>query len=431
MNYTEAVDYIFSVPRFTKKNDAANTRELMRRLNNPGQDAKVIHVAGSNGKGSVCAFLSAMLVKAEKHTGLFTSPHLVKINERFQIDGKDVDDNTFLEAYEAVHEAILSMVADGFSHPTYFELIFATAMVIFERQNVEYIVLETGLGGRLDATNIVAAPIATVITSISLEHTEILGERLEEVAAEKAGIIKAGVPVIYDGSDKKAEVVIRKKAKEQQAPLFPLYSSMYKILANTEKSIDFLLDYRYYENTEITIPGLAEYQVQNSALALIAMNVIDAKREILVPLRLSAIKETVWQGRMETVMDGVVFDGAHNAGGIAEFVKTAQHVQKKHRIVLLFSAVLEKDYEQMIAVICKKVALSAVIVTEIGGERKIPAKELAETFGRYTKAPVTVCKKTADAFTVALQKKQDGFLFCVGSLYLIGELKRIIEENYR
>lgn len=429
MNYTEAVEYILSVPKFTKKNKMENTIELMERLGRPERSMKVIHVAGTNGKGSVCAFLSTMLVKAGKETGLFTSPHLVKINERFQINNEPVSDEDFLAAYLKVQAAMEEMQKDGFAHPTYFELLFAVAMVLFREKHMEYVVLETGLGGRLDATNMVEHPLVTVITSISLDHTEILGDTIEKIAFEKAGIIKPHVPVIYDGHCKEAEKVILDRAKELDSPAFGLHEGMYEILENTEKSIDFSLNSGYYEHTRVTVPYLAHYQVINSALALLAMDVIDQERTISIETRVQAIGETTWQGRMETVMPGVVFDGAHNADGVREFVQTVQRVQKERRVTLLFSAVLEKNYEKMIQTICEQTELSHVVVTEIPGDRNVPAEKLAEIFESCTKAPVKAVSGIEDAFFAALKEKRDGMLFCVGSLYLVGELKRLLKEQ--
>ncbi|MEY8428565.1 folylpolyglutamate synthase/dihydrofolate synthase family protein [Lachnospiraceae bacterium 46-15] len=427
MNYTEAVEYILNVPKFTKKNKMENTIELMERLGRPERGMKVIHVAGTNGKGSVCAFLSAMLVKAGRRTGLFTSPHLVKINERFQINNVPVEDEDFLKAYLKVQKAVEDMQKEGFAHPTYFELLFALAMVLFEEKQVEYVVLETGLGGRLDATNMVESPIVTVITSISLDHTEILGETIEEIAFEKAGIIKPHVPVIYDGRCKGAEKVILARAKALDSPAYALHEGMYEILGNTEKSIDFSLDNGYSVHTRVTVPYLAHYQVINSALALLAMEVIDSG--IPMETRVQAVKETTWQGRMETVMPGVVFDGAHNADGVREFVRTVCRVQKDRPVTLLFSAVMEKDYEKMIETICRQTEFAHVVVTEIAGERNVPAERLAEVFRRYVEAPVEAVPRAADAFRRALEEKRDSMLFCVGSLYLVGELKGLLAKG--
>ena len=429
LNYTEAVEYIYSIPKFTTKNKLEHTMEFMSRLGHPERSMKIIHVAGTNGKGSVCAFLSSMLTAAGKRTGLFTSPHLVKINERFQINNEMVSDEEFLLAYEKVDQVVKQMVADGLPHPTYFELLYAVGMVLFKERQAEYVVLETGLGGRLDATNTVEHPLATVITSISLDHTEILGDTIEKIAYEKAGIMKPGVPVIYDGSNPKAEKVIVERAKELGCPAYPMYPSMYEVFLKSHKNIDFYLNCGYYEHTRVTVPYLADYQMMNSSLALLAIDVVDQDHQIPMETRLTGIKNTRWQGRMETVMPGVVLDGAHNASGVEEFVKTVRQIEGTQKVVMLFAAVVEKNFEKMIETICTNTNLSSVVATEIKGDRNVPAKELADVFRKYTKAPVIAVPDIKDAFEEALIEKEDGMLFCVGSLYLVGELKGILARR--
>lgn len=429
MTYQEAVDYIYSVPKFTTKNKPENTVELMERLGRPERSMKLIHVAGTNGKGSVCAFLSSMLTAGGKKTGLFISPHLVRINERFQINNEPVSDEIFLKAYEKVAKVIDVMVKEGFFHPTYFEILFAVCMVIFQEQRVEYAVLETGLGGRLDATNVIENPIVTVITSISLDHTELLGDTVEQIAWEKAGIIKQGVPVIYDGKEKKAEKVILQRAASLHAEPVGLHEEMYEIMNRTDKSIDFMLNAMYYEQKKITVPYMAEYQVRNSSLALLAMEKIDPKHEISLDTRVDAIRHTTWQGRMETVLPGVIVDGAHNEDGVREFVRTLSSVEDGRRVVMLFSAVVEKNYEKMVETICRTEKLNEVVVTEIHGDRVVPAETLASVFRKYTDKEVTAVSDIRDAFHLALAKQEDGLLFCVGSLYLVGAVKEVIEES--
>ena len=197
MTYQQAVEYILDIPRFTAKNDLGNTKAFLELLGNPQQRLKVIHVAGTNGKGSVCAYVDAMLRAQGKRTGLFTSPHLVRMNERIVIDGQQISDAEFTETFEEVKEKVGEMERKGLSHPTFFEFIFGMAMAAFAKAGVEYAVLETGLGGRLDATNVVEHPVCCVITSIGRDHMQWLGNTIEEIAAEKSGIIKAHVPVIY------------------------------------------------------------------------------------------------------------------------------------------------------------------------------------------------------------------------------------------
>ena len=197
MTYREAEEYILSIPKFTKKNKPEHTKLFLEYLGNPQEKLKVIHVAGTNGKGSVCVYLDAMLRSEEKTVGLFTSPHLVKLNERIVINGKEISDQKFMEVFEKVMEQVGVMEKEGLPHPTFFEFLFGMAMTAFVMEQVEYAVLETGLGGRLDATNSVEHPVCTVITSIGMDHMAILGDTLEKIAAEKAGILKPGVPLLY------------------------------------------------------------------------------------------------------------------------------------------------------------------------------------------------------------------------------------------
>ncbi len=453
MNYTEAVEYIESTPKFTKKNKPENTAELIRRIGNPERRMKVIHVAGTNGKGSVCAFLASILGKAGKRTGLFTSPHLVEITERFQVDQVPVSHETFTNAFARVKREIDAMIADGYAHPAYFELLFAAGLLMFEEAGVEYLVLETGLGGRLDATNLVERPIACVLTSISLDHMEYLGNTVAQIAAEKAGIIKEGVPVIYDGRNPEAERVILSQAKKMHAPTYRYDDSMCEILSKTDKSIDFMFDCSYDKidtarKLRITVPFLAEYQIVNSSLAAMTAQVIGSQDMAGVRPEVSAqrgetesgkklcmisdeaiaegIRQTRWQGRMETVLPGVVLDGAHNADGIREFIRTAADVRARMPVSLLFSAVVEKEYEKMIREICEDMRPEFVVVTQVGGARVVPADTLAEVFRRYTKVPVIAKADVAEAFEEALARRGDSMLFCAGSLYLVGELKGLL-----
>ena len=216
MRYEEAVKYILDIPKFTKKNDGDHTRKFLEYLGNPQEGLKVLHVAGTNGKGSVCAYLDGMLRSEGKRTGLFTSPHLVKINERIVLDGEEIPDDRFCEVFERTLTAVKKMEGEGLAHPTFFEFLFGMAMLAFAEGGMEYAVLETGLGGRLDATNAVEQPLVSIITSIGMDHMEYLGDTIGEIASEKAGIIKSGVPVFYAQTSEESDEVIRRKAEELQ-----------------------------------------------------------------------------------------------------------------------------------------------------------------------------------------------------------------------
>ncbi len=430
MTYQEAEAYINDTPRFTTKNTLENTKAVLEKMGHPERRMKLIHVAGSNGKGSVCAYLSSILTTAGKQTGLFTSPHLVDINERFQINQENVSNELFLEAFEAVMDMVHTLLKeqpDTFAHPTFFELLFLMGIYIFDKANMEYVVLETGLGGRFDATNVIEHPLISVITSISLEHTEYLGDTCAKIAGEKAGIIKEGCPVVYDGTREDVSEVIETHAAQMHSRAYAIRPDMYKILMNTHKTIDFSMDTGYYEPMDVSIDSVAEYQIMNAMEAVTAAEVMDiglTEEDIH-----RGMERMHWQGRMETVLPGVILDGAHNDSGVEEFVKTARKFQKDTKLTLLFSCVKEKDYDGMIRTICESLDFESVVVTQIDSYRQVPSEELAQIFRKYTIRPVEEISFIDDAFDEAMKRKGDGVLFCVGSLYLVGSLKSLIRSR--
>lgn len=429
MNYTEAVDYIETIPKFTVKHPPEHTRELLSRLGNPQEGIKIIHVAGTNGKGSVCAYLNAMLLAGGKKTGLFTSPHLVRINERFQINGEDVSDEQFLNAFLKVEKAAKEYEAEGEGHPSYFETLFLMGMLIFKEAGVEYLVMETGLGGRLDATNVVEKPPACIITSISRDHTEYLGDTLEAIAGEKAGIIKAGVPVIYDASQPGPASVIAAKAKEMGSPAWPMEPSFYEMKTQSREGITFTFAYPGGEKAELVIPYVAKYQMMNASLAFYTMHILQDVHDIPKNVLAEGLSKIKWPCRMEMAAPGVIIDGAHNEDGIAQFVSTAGYFAKENEITILFTAVADKHYHEMIGEICEGIHPSHVVATQIDGSRVVPAEVLAEDFRKAGCTDVCAEPEIGAAYEKALGKKGSGMLFCVGSLYLAGELKAYLAKR--
>lgn len=429
MNYTEAVDYIETIPKFTVKHPPEHTRELLSRLGNPQEGIKIIHVAGTNGKGSVCAYLNAMLLAGGKKTGLFTSPHLVRINERFQINGEDVSDEQFLDAFLKVEKAAKEYEAEGEGHPSYFETLFLMGMLIFKEAGVEYLVMETGLGGRLDATNVVEKPLACIITSISRDHTEYLGDTLEAIAGEKAGIIKAGVPVIYDASQPGPASVIAAKAKEMGSPAWPMEPSFYEMKTQSREGITFTFAYPGGEKAELAIPYVAKYQMMNASLAFYMMHILQDVHDIPKNVLAEGLSKIKWPCRMEMAAPGVIIDGAHNEDGIAQFVSTAGYFAKENEITILFTAVADKHYHEMIGEICEGIHPSHVVATQIDGSRVVPAEVLAEDFRKAGCTDVCAEPEIGAAYEKALGKKSSGMLFCVGSLYLAGELKAYLAKR--
>ena len=427
--YEEAAAYIEEIPKFTKKHTLEHTKTFLKRLGNPAADRKIVHVAGTNGKGSVCAYLQAILMAEGKRTGFFTSPHLVSVNERIRVDNIQIDNETFLKVFRKVLKIVRQMVEDGIEHPSYFEFLFGMGMTAFAETDVEYIVLETGLGGRLDATNALEKPSVSVITSISLDHTAILGDTIEKIAGEKAGIIKPEVPVFFDGSNEKASEVIRKKAKEQGASCREVTKNAYEIKEVHRKYIAFSRRSAYDKDVIFQIPMCGCYQAMNAELALEASEYLLAGEEIHMDRWKEALAELHWEGRMERVGAHITVDGAHNPGAMEAFVESVKALDESERgeMVLLFSAVSDKKYDQMIEYLCENLDVKAYVVTQIEDERGVPAEELADVFRRYTDRPVYCKERLEDAVRTAMNERgETGEIYCLGSLYLVGMMKKLL-----
>lgn len=424
MTYEEICDYIYSIPKFTKKNDLNHTRELLDRLKIRSRRFEIIHVAGSNGKGSVCAYLHQVLKEAGCPVGMFTSPHLVCMEERFVVNGQRCSRADFVESFDAVAAVVEQMQADGLAHPSFFEYLFAMGMYYFQKKQVRYLILETGLGGRLDATNVFDEPLLTIITSISLEHTEYLGDTIAAIAAEKAGIIKEGVPVIFDASQPEAARVITETAKRKHAPYYAVSLESLKFHEITGKTIDFSY-VSEYDEVDLSIPFAASYQMMNAALAFRALTMLMPQLQMNRRMIANSMEQTRWPGRMQMVAPEVYFDGAHNADGIRNFIQSVQLLQAK-KPILLFSMMREKDYHHSIQRLCEQVEWEQVIVTHIDDVRGLEPEVMEQEFLSGGQR-VTVIADSREAYAYALNQKNQGqMLFCAGSLYLIGELEAVL-----
>lgn len=427
--YEEAAAYIEEIPKFTKKHTLEHTKMFLKRLGNPAADRKIVHVAGTNGKGSVCAYLQAILMAEGKRTGFFTSPHLVSVNERIRVDNIQIDNETFLKMFRKVLKIVRQMVEDGIEHPSYFEFLFGMGMTAFAETDVEYIILETGLGGRLDATNAIDNPALVIITSISLDHTAILGDTIEKIAGEKAGIIKPGVPVFFDGSSKKAAEVIKAKASELGVSCREVTKNAYEIQEVHRKYIAFSRRSAYDKDVIFQVPMCGCYQAMNAELALEASEYLLAGEEIHMDRWKEALAELHWEGRMERVGAHITVDGAHNPGAMEAFVESVKALDESERgeMVLLFSAVSDKKYDQMIEYLCENLDVKAYVVTQIEDERGVPAEELADVFRRYTDRPVYCKERLEDAVRTAMNERgETGEIYCLGSLYLVGMMKKLL-----
>lgn len=430
--YGAAERYINAVPRFTSKNSCEDTRRFLAHLGSPSQDKKILHVAGTNGKGSVCAYLSSVLQKVGIRAGLFTSPHLVSMRERFRIDGKIVSEENFLWAFQRVMGGLktlppsLSKIA---YHPTFFEFLFFMAMLLFERYGVEYVVLETGLGGRLDATNAVERKEMCIITSIGYDHTEYLGDTLAKIAREKAGILQRDVPVIYPEKQEEVTHAIESCIRRIGAKSFPLKQDAIKEIKIRNKTIDFSLRFLYYDYIGFTVSTSALYQVENASLAAGALLLLQEER-ITPPVLQEGIRETFWEARMEEILPSVYLDGAHNTEGIRAFLETVRLHPCAGRRVAIYSTVRDKQYAKTAALLAQADLFDEICLVPLQGERALPLTQLADTFRPYTKFDIKVFDTLKEAFIERILHKNDkDTVYVVGSLYLAGEVKALLGEQ--
>lgn len=432
MTYEEAIRYIEEIPRFSETATLADTRRTLAELGNPDRRiGPVIHVAGTNGKGSVCAFLASVLQEAGLKTALFTSPHLIRMNERISIGGEPISDADFLRIFLRVKEAVMKRVNEGRPHPLYFEFLFLMAMVYFAEEGTEAAVIETGLGGRLDATNCIERPALTVITEIGLDHVQILGGTISEIAAEKAGIMKEGVPCAAAGDRREAASVIRGRAKACGAPLRFLTSRDVMIKEAADGEIDFSTAFRYDGHADFRIRASAPYQAENAALALLAL--LLAKEHGVFPRGKTPDAEAVrsglmkmyWPARMEQIAPRVFLDGAHNADGVRRFVEAAAQIARGGDAHLLFAVASDKDYREMISLILAPHIFRSIIVTEIGGSRRTSSADLAGLMREAGMPCVTDLPSFQEAYREILKRQGAGYVFICGSLYLAGYIKEL------
>jgi dihydrofolate synthase/folylpolyglutamate synthase len=443
------VEYLYNIPRFSRNGGLGETQERLRRLGNPEKSFHYIHVAGTNGKGSVCAYMESCLRQMGYKTGLFTSPHLVRINERIRINNEEISDADLAEAFHKVKTLVDEQAAEGIGHPTFFEFIYLMAMCAFEKAGITYGVIETGLGGRLDLTNAVEAPVLTVITSISLDHTAILGDTIGQIAAEKAGIIKPGVPLVYlaDGGD--AERAIAQKAREMTGspdteaertyaipeehlwyPVRPEWMEDASIIGN---QIHFYLMCPYFKKYDIILDTTGLYQVENVSLAVTAMEILrrtmgwDIWESRFRRTIMTGIEATVWPGRMELVAPNTYVDGAHNDDAIRKLVYSIVCAFPEKDIYLVFAVAEDKDYRQMVRTLCGLDNLKGVVVTELDNGRRRDYHEVMEHFQDNWHGKIQGTYNVNEAIATGQQwQGQDGILICTGSLYLVGHVKEIL-----
>ena len=429
-SYEEAVNYILDVPRFTKKNVLEDTERFFEFLGRPGENARIVHVAGTNGKGSVCAFVASVLERAGISTGFFSSPHLVDIRERFRLNGEMIGREAFAACLNRVMdslEAFRQKTGKTEYHPTFFELLFFMGMLWFSEQKAEAIVLETGMGGRLDATNVVRQPAVCVITRIGMDHMEYLGDTKEKIAGEKAGIIKRHTPVVFWDDDPSVSQVIVEKAKKMDAEVIPVSDQEVGFFNFKNKTVDFSMRSGYYEYIRVCLHTPAVYQRQNAALAVRALEVLNGKlteeERNAGRITREAIEEGLsaahWSGRMEEVLPGVVIDGAHNEDGVSAFLESVAEDGCEGTRSLLFSVVSDKRAGAMAEQILKSGLFSMIAAAPMESGRSVTKEQLDKIW----KGRAELHDSPEEAFASLIREKgEKDMVYAAGSLYLAGQL---------
>jgi len=431
MDFDETVQYLYDLQKFGTKLGLEKTRELLRLLGRPDKRCKYLHVTGTNGKGSVCAMASSVLTAAGHVTGLYTSPHLVSFTERFRIDGVDAAKSDVVELAAKLRRLVEQQAPE--LSPTFFEFTTAMAFDYFAARNAEAVVLEVGMGGRLDSTNVVE-PLCTAITNVEMEHAEYLGDTLMDVAFEKAGIIKPGVPLVT--SEKKPEVVayLEQRCSDAGSPIYILGRDF---TVNPHPARLGPGGYRQefdYEGPGGPLPGLSirlpgRHQAENAAVAVCSLRIMSS-------LGLAVSDEDIrvglggsrWEGRLEIVSARplVVLDGAHNPASVASLVDAVRRdfAGTYKRLIMVVGVLDDKDLAGMLGMLMP--LGDEVVFTSAAYERAVPPRKLMEAAPAYT-GGVSFCDTVADALRLALSRaSEQDMVLVAGSLYVVGEAKAFL-----
>jgi len=426
MNYEESLDWLYSFERFGIKLGLERIEYIAKKLDNPHKNYKIIHIAGTNGKGSVCKFLEAILSESGYKTGCYTSPHIQRFSERITINNKEISDENIVSLVEKIKPIADEMIKNN-DTPTFFEIVTAMAFQYFSDEKVDFAVVEVGLGGNYDATNIVE-PVVSVITNISLEHTDVLGKTIQDIALQKAGIIKDGVSVVT-ATEGEALKVIKNVAKEKNASINIVNEKVWKRISFDLNGQEFhikgaLADYN------VKTSMLGKHQGENIALAIVAIEKLQMNR-VYIPETsiIEGVAKTTNTGRLEIVQHNplVLLDGAHNPAGM-NVLKEALKDFEYDKIILVLGILSDKDINSMLSTIVP--VADTIVVTRSHNNRACEPTKLKEMIETVYKKNIVVKDHISDAIKYAesIVKKDD--LICVtGSLFTVGDAREYLMKN--
>ncbi|MDO7786263.1 bifunctional folylpolyglutamate synthase/dihydrofolate synthase [Desulforamulus aquiferis] len=427
MIYEQSIDYLKGLTKFGINLGLGRIEELLRRLGNPHRRLKIVHIGGTNGKGSTTAMVASILGAAGYKVGRFTSPHLHSYTERFVINGVAIPEIKLVELISYIKPFLEEMVSDGYEHPTEFEVSTALALVYFEREATDYVVLEVGMGGAIDSTNIVT-PLVSVITNVSLDHVDYLGGTVEEIARVKAGIIKQNTPVITAAEGSPLEI-IREVAKEKDCPLVQIgkqatWVSDKSFLAGQQKFTVYGLKDTYH----INLPLIGEHQQINAATAIAGVEVLlSLKGECLSPQTIEeGLSMVKWPGRLEilTHKPMTIIDGAHNLAGAIVLRRALEKYFSGRSIIMILGMLADKERAKVVAELAP--LAKTIIVTRSNSPRAGDWQRVAQYAREYVK-DVMVEECVEKAVELALNNAGSEELVCItGSLYMIAEARQFL-----
>ena len=430
MNYNECIRYLEEEVGFGSVPGLDRIQALCNILGNPEQKLSVIHVAGTNGKGSAVAMLSSILQHAGYRVGTYTSPHLDRYNERFTINGEQISDEAFASEITLMKKVCEELKQEGKAVPTLFEIVTGAAFHYFAEQNIDILILEVGLGGKYDATNIIPSPLLSLIMSISFDHTDFLGDSIEKIAEEKAGIIKKNCPVVLYSQDKIVYNIMWTKSKELHAPFYCSENAELTVSSQTLEGTIFSVKTDRIALKDICLPLLGSYQISNCITVLEACSVLSERGLTISEENIrDGLKNASWAGRMEIcgIEPLVILDGAHNADGILQLAKSMTAYFENRKVTLILGVLGDKEYDKMAEYILPHA--DTVILTEPHSERKLDVFSLARSIAHFSGTVYTE-KEVNDAFEKALSiTPKEGIILCCGSLYMIGAMRTYIKSN--
>ncbi|UNC90899.1 bifunctional folylpolyglutamate synthase/dihydrofolate synthase [Candidatus Contubernalis alkaliaceticus] len=433
MNYLEALDWIHSIGRFGIKPGLARMSKMMELLGNPQKKIKVIHIAGTNGKGSTAAFLSKILEEAGYSVGLYTSPYLEAFTNRMAINGNDIPEDRLVEIVNIVKPMVDDISKDfELGQMTEFEVVTCIAFYYFAAQDTDFVVLEVGLGGRLDATNVVENPLVSVITNIGLEHTEVLGDTIEKIAGEKAGIIKEGAPVVTAVPRPEAMKVIQKKCQDKNAHLFVLRESVnieIEELSLNGQSFHYV-NPQGLQLKDLFISLLGEHQIINASTAVAVIEILQGKGFHIPEAAVrKGLKAARWAGRLELMGKDplLILDAAHNLDGVRSLKKALQDQVKYEKLVLVIGILGDKALDEMLKEIIP--LADKIIITKPDSPRAAEPEAVADVAEKYARYPMILEDSIPRAVNIAmtLAEPEDLVLIC-GSLYTISEARKAVQR---